>query len=357
MKTSPKLGSTIYIEVAGDQAAPVFLAESPLPLDWGHSFSNARITHNALDIHLLSGSSYRASENHTLGRWRVSEIAAGGEEKFDVQVKVRVNTDGMLEVSAALGDQPLNVFRLPGGSAKVPLVLDEAGLGRVDNPGDEKAVDRGDVQSDESQVLASQTSVDAPGADIRCEQCGGTMEIRIVGEMRGKQMVCTYCGSEADLPEAFLQAIQSSEHEDSLADSDSPDSLGGETRDDKLPGLKPFGKNPKVEELSELIKQGGLEGVDKETIEVLKKHGFDIPREGQSSIVSAIRRLDKLNEDMKNKKPRGYIPLTPREILELAGEPLSPEERRNCPKCEAVIARDARQCPWCSVSLTGSQDG
>lgn len=357
MKTTPKLGSTIYIEVAGDQAAPVFLAESPLPLDWGHSFSNARINHNALDIHLLSGSSYRASENHTLGRWRISEIVAVDREKFTIQVNVRVNTDGIVEVTAELDDQPLNVFRLPGGTAKVPLVMEEARQNRGDKLEDEKGVAQIDDQSDEALGKASQTSADDPGADTLCEQCGGTMEIRIVGEMRGRQMVCTYCGSEADIPYAYLRVSHKSEYEDKSRESDKAESVDVETRRDNLPGLQPFGDNPKVEELSELIKQGRLEGVDEETIELLKKHGFDIPTEGKSSVVSAIRRLDNQNEDMKNKRPRGYIPLTPREILELAGEPLSAEERRNCPKCEAVISRFAKQCPWCSVSLTGSEDG
>lgn len=357
MKTTPKLGSTIYIEVAGDQAAPVFLAESPLPLDWEHSFSNARINHNALEVHLLSGSSYRASENQTLGRWRVSEISAVDREKFDVRVNVRVNTDGMVEITAALDDQPLNVFRLPGGSPKVSLVMEEVGQERGDKPEGEKGVAERDEQSDEALGKDSQIYADDPGKYTRCEQCGGTMEVRIVGEMRGRQMVCTYCGSEADIPLAYLRVSHESEYEDKPRESDKAESVDVETRGDHLPGLQPFGDNPKGEELSELIKQGRLEGVDEETIELLKKHGFDIPTEGKSSVVSAIRRLDKQNEDVKNKRPSGYIPLTPREILELAGEPLSAEERRNCPKCEAVISRFAKQCPWCSVSLTGSEDG
>jgi len=67
--------------------------------------------------------------------------------------------------------------------------------------------------------------------------------------------------------------------------------------------------------------------------------------------------LDKQNEEIKNKRPRGFIPLTPQEILELAGQPLPVEERRNCPNCEAVISRHAKECPWCSVSLAGSEDG
>jgi hypothetical protein len=358
MKAKPKLGSTIYIEVAGDQAAPVFLAQSPLPLDWGHDFSNLRINQNALDIHLLFGSSYRASENHTLGRWRVSDIAVVDREGSDIQVNVRVNTQGLVEVTAALGDQPLNVFRLPGGSAKVPLVIEEVGQDQGDIEEVNKPADQGDSMSDEIlEDKALPTSAGDPGAILECEVCGGKMEVRFVDEMRDKQLVCTYCGSEADIPDAYRRTIRKREHDNKPLESHTTESMFFEARRDGLPGLKSFEDSPGKEDLRELIEQGGLEGIEDEIIEALKRRGFDIPSGGKSSIVSTIRRLDKQNEEMKNKLPRGYIPLTPQEILELAGQPLPVEERRNCPNCEAVISRHAKQCPWCSVPLAGSKDG
>ena len=43
--------------------------------------------------------------------------------------------------------------------------------------------------------------------------------------------------------------------------------------------------------------------------------------------------------------------LTPDEILRLAGDPLPENKRRNCPKCDAVISRDATRCEWCGKSL------
>ncbi len=358
MKAKPKLGSTIYIEVAGDQAAPVFLAQSRLPLDWGHAFSSARINQNALDIHLLFGSSYRASENHTLGRWRVSDIAVVDRERFDIQVNVRVNTKGVVEVTAGRDDQALNVFRLPGGSAKVPLVIEEVGQDQVGMEETYKPAEQGDGISDETlENEALPTSQGDPGAILECEGCGGKMEVRFVGEMRDKRLVCTYCGSEAEIPDAYRRTIRKNERDNKPLESHTIESVFIEARRDGLPGLKPFEDSPLNDDLRELIEQGGLEGIDDETIEALKRRGFDIPSGGKSSIVSTIRRLDKQNEEMKNKLPRGYIPLTPQEILELAGQPLPVEERRNCPNCEAVISRHAKQCPWCSVSLAGSEDG
>ena len=47
--------------------------------------------------------------------------------------------------------------------------------------------------------------------------------------------------------------------------------------------------------------------------------------------------------------------LSPERILRLAGGPLPPEERRNCPKCGAVVSRREAKCPWCSAILPGTE--
>jgi len=59
---------------------------------------------------------------------------------------------------------------------------------------------------------------------------------------------------------------------------------------------------------------------------------------------------------------RGKVPprsghLSPGEILELAGGPLAPEQRRQCPACLAVVSRTERKCPWCSAPLPAVDDG
>ena len=47
--------------------------------------------------------------------------------------------------------------------------------------------------------------------------------------------------------------------------------------------------------------------------------------------------------------------LSPELILRLAGGPLPPEERRDCPQCGAVVSRREAKCPWCSASLTDTE--
>lgn len=48
--------------------------------------------------------------------------------------------------------------------------------------------------------------------------------------------------------------------------------------------------------------------------------------------------------------------LGPGEIIRLAGGPLSPEERRKCPGCGAIVSRSETRCPWCSEYLSSSGD-
>lgn len=43
--------------------------------------------------------------------------------------------------------------------------------------------------------------------------------------------------------------------------------------------------------------------------------------------------------------------LTAADIIELAGGPLPPEERRTCPHCGATISKAATRCEWCGASL------
>ena len=49
--------------------------------------------------------------------------------------------------------------------------------------------------------------------------------------------------------------------------------------------------------------------------------------------------------------------LTPELILQLAGGPLAPEERRKCPTCGAIVSRLEKKCPWCSAPLADLEDG
>jgi len=53
------------------------------------------------------------------------------------------------------------------------------------------------------------------------------------------------------------------------------------------------------------------------------------------------------------KAPTQQELLTPEDVIQLAGGALPPAERQTCPRCDAVISRNATRCPWCSASLQG----
>jgi hypothetical protein len=44
---------------------------------------------------------------------------------------------------------------------------------------------------------------------------------------------------------------------------------------------------------------------------------------------------------------------SPEEIIQMAGGPLPPEERHECPECGAVVARTDPKCSWCDAPLPG----
>jgi hypothetical protein len=48
--------------------------------------------------------------------------------------------------------------------------------------------------------------------------------------------------------------------------------------------------------------------------------------------------------------------LSPDDVIQLAGGPLPPEQRRACPQCGAVVPRSAEKCAWCGASLSGPGD-
>lgn len=361
MNASPKLASTVHIEVAGDQAAPILLTGSLLPADWSHTFSTVRDNQNTIDVHLLIGSSYTASENNSIGLWRISGIPPAERGALDIQVDVHVNSQGKVELTAVHDNQPLSVFRMPGGSGQAAVVISETGHQPVDaidqviQTGNQEDAGAGpdDISPQEPpNAAAPKATIDDSKVNLRCEQCGSQMEVRFVGDMHDKRLVCDYCGAEMDLPDTYQRIARKRVQKSKPWGNSSTDTVHIETRSDHLADGHPLEPIPKIDDLRKLIEEGGLEDIGDETLEILKKYGFKVSLEGKSSIVSMIHRLEKQNIDWKSEHSGDYIPLTPREILELAGDPLPPEERLNCPNCDAVISRKARQCPWCSVSLS-----
>jgi hypothetical protein len=148
------------------------------------------------------------------------------------------------------------------------------------------------------------------------------MEI-LPGEAR--RVGCKNCGAKIELPESFWQ--QRASNDASQAKGSSPEA---ETDD----------------ELRQLREQG-LNTLSAEAIEKLEARGFYLSQDGR------IQAKFKPKKRGLFRKPQFDIRyLSPDDIIELAGGALPAEERRICPRCQAVIARKAKRCEWCGVTLS-----
>jgi len=242
------------------------------------------------------------------------------------------------------------------------------------------------------------------GVPLSCPQCGGTMGAHFFGELQDKRAVCPYCGAQVDLPDACRRVTHEREYGENAWGARVVERTESQTRSDGLKGDVRSVREALRETLDELARQveehdGEMtvtrenlleEGTprravltseelqelsDDELFERLKARGIDLDapeglRPGERiGIRREIRRTDSqdgmpsLRDVVRGWMDRGVKrslepqePLSADDIIDLAGGPLAPEERRPCPQCGAVIPRDAARCEWCGRRLSGDEE-
>jgi hypothetical protein len=242
-------------------------------------------------------------------------------------------------------------------------------------------------------------SLPEAGVPLRCPQCGGTMEVRFVGELRDKRAVCLYCGTAVDLPDTYRRVTHERELEENGWGTRIVEKAESQTRSDHLAGDPRSVQQAIRQALDDLAR--GVEGhsgeivvtqenllgkgtprravltseeieglSDDGLVEWFKERGIDLdapqglsPGE-QVTVRRVVRETDSRTGVLSlrgllggrkgddKRSPRREL-LGPDEIIALAGGALPPEERRACPKCGATIPRDAARCEWCGVRLSG----
>ena len=209
---------------------------------------------------------------------------------------------------------------------------------------------------------------------LLCPQCGGRMEVRLVGELRDKRAYCPSCSTIHDLPDSFRRMRKKRETDQKLTGSRVVETTTIESRLDGalLPG-DPEKLPPEVQEILGVLKTKGVDALSMEQVEMLRSseikrsfswHGFD------ADTIQTLQGLGfEIYEEPTPKQPskKGLIerifgtgkeveqaPLSPEEIIELAGGALPEEQRRECPNpsCRAVVSKEAKKCPWCGRSLS-----
>jgi hypothetical protein len=103
-----------------------------------------------------------------------------------------------------------------------------------------------------------------------------------------------------------------------------------------------------LEKLIDEIREGESTGLNETRLEMLRQFGFDdqppAPKEGAGFLVDKVFQPILQFFNRRKSHPRE---LSPKEIVRLAGEPLDPEDRLNCPHCDAVIHKSSQKCEWC----------
>ena len=207
-----------------------------------------------------------------------------------------------------------------------------------------------------------------------CPQCGGRMEVRFVGELRDKRAYCPYCRTIHDLPDSFQRVRRRWERDQKLTGSRVVETTTIETRLDGARSPEdPKSLPPEVQEILGVLKEKGADALSGEQVEMLRSREIERSLSSNRFDADTIQALQGLGFEIyeepapQQRSKKGLIarifgtgkeveqgPLSPEEIIELAGGALPQEERRECPNpsCRAVVSKAAKKCPWCGRSLS-----
>lgn len=224
------------------------------------------------------------------------------------------------------------------------------------------------------QPVTHETSPGVTGITLRCSQCGGVTEVRFVGELQDKRAFCPHCGSQIDLPDTYQRVERKREQEhDPWGGSRTVESILVETRSDHTSS----GPVPsEIDEIDRLLQQLDLSDADEKALKHMEARDADAGTNQGIDASSTARTKDRSLLDRVlgwRKKDAAFSEaqsvltdqedalsqagqLTPEAIIQLAGGPLPPEERRECHNCGAVVPRTEPKCSWCSAPLATLDD-
>jgi hypothetical protein len=348
MEPARQLAQTIYIEALGDRAVPLLPAGSALPAVRRHRFFTARDDQTAVETHLLFGASAKASENVSLARWELSGIPPLIAEQSGLWLQIEVGADGWVDVVAADRGEPLPVSLQTKAVVMAPVdptgALPDAltAIRQRINSGDrEEARSRlVDLLQSDPQNLAAwalmPVLLDDPAGQGDCYR-------HILRRDPGNRYATT-----------MLEALA------------------------RPWALAPEAPMPDVALIRGLLEEAGDRDLDEDTLQDLYGRGV-VALADRAALVSTLvlteveRRClsvavarsepevpDDLPEVLQIRMPverpatpsRPTMP-SPEEIIQMAGGPLPPEERHECPECGAIVARTDPKCPWCDAPLPG----
>ncbi len=91
---------SLGVEVTENRVTRIIEKNATIPLNVSRLFTTTEDGQEMVTIHVLQGESEKASENRSLGKFTLTQIAPGKAGAARVQVTFHVNADGMVEVTA-----------------------------------------------------------------------------------------------------------------------------------------------------------------------------------------------------------------------------------------------------------------
>lgn len=226
-------------------------------------------------------------------------------------------------------------------------------------------------------------SVQDDSVVLECGYCGAPMEeMQFDGELRAKGVICLYCGREVELTDSFSPVDKKGEYEQQswgnqmVKKTDIENRREGKIHHDDFDSLP-----PEIQELLRILIKLGPIALGEQDLQKLQESGVnlsvvasatnsennqehsfdDIASLLTSHSTETVFNEMEYEDDQPSRFPflfrrkrRPKIrPLTTSEIIKMAGDPLPPDKRRECPnpKCGAVIAKSAKKCSWCGEAL------
>jgi len=195
----------------------------------------------------------------------------------------------------------------------------------------------------------AQTLVQGPRGRS-CPRCGSMVKVSPLRGSPESRIVCPYCGFPIDPADAFggREPIQVDEQ---LPSEESPGSQSA----------------PEGDELERILEEVALPGAADEIQQPIREREIPQRQVEPKGFLDGL--LGRLRGSTTGPDPEAEAlvlgqegaasaagALSPELILRLAGGPLAPEERRNCPQCDAVVSRREARCPWCSAPLPDPED-
>ena len=148
---------SLGLETIGGVMKVLIPRNTPIPVRKSDLFSTSEANQNSVEIHVLQGERQMATDNKSLGRFRLSGIPPAPRGVPQVQVSFDIDANGLLQVSATdrtTGRQ--QSVTIQGGSnlseQEIAALLAEAELKAVDDRRQRAAIDR----RNKAQTLVAQ---------------------------------------------------------------------------------------------------------------------------------------------------------------------------------------------------------